>query len=237
MEALRENRAKSEDQFRKGSKNMAHWEIARIRLPIFLVTMAFLLCQGLAGQESKKENVENISVTRVKVEQIMGEGGVAGIAKVMLNECIVVREIKVMKVDDKTVLRFPEYTSKKGIVYPQIKFLKEQARDTIVKAIETGKPSQEKLEQVSFKVTDWFRLRGTGQRKVNVEVTFNNAVAVSCGIMEGKRGPWIAWPARPPEKGRHQWIKQIYIYDKEIKKDVEKLLLTKYEAMLQEEEW
>lgn len=70
-----------------------------------------------------------------------------------------------------------------------------------------------------------------------MEVTFNNAVAVSCGIMEGKRGLWIAWPARPPEKGRHQWIKQIYIYDKGIKEDVEKLLLTKYEAMLQEEEW
>jgi len=142
-----------------------------------------------------------------------------------------------MKVDEKTVLKFPEYISKKGIVYPQIKFLTEEVRNSVVKAIETGEPSKNKVEQVSFKVTDWFRLRGAGQRKVNVEVTFNNAVAVSCGIMEGKRGPWIAWPARPPEKGRHQWIKQIYIYDKGIKKDIEKLLLTKYEAMLQEEEW
>jgi len=150
-----------------------------------------------------------------------------------------VREIKVMKVDDRTVLKFPGYTSKKGIVYPQIKFLKEEIRDAIVKAIETGKPSQEKIEQVSFKITDWFRLRGAGKRKVNAEVTFNNTVAVSCGIMEGKRGPWIAWPSRPPEKRRGNWVKQIYIYDEKVKKVLEKLLLTKYQAMLQEEgeEW
>ncbi len=198
-----------------------------------------ILSSAVAGAEKKKESLETISVTRVEVEPVEAEQGVVGVAKVMLNECIVVREIKVMKGDNRTVLKFPEYISKRGIVYPQIKFLKEEVGDAIVKAIETGKPSQEKLEQVSFKVTDWFRLRGAGKRKVNVEITFNNAVAVSCGIMEGKRGPWIAWPSRPPEKGRGSWVKQIYIYDERIKKSIEKLLLTKYEAMSQEEseEW
>jgi len=198
-----------------------------------------ILSSAVAGAEKKKEGLETISVTRVEVESVEAEQGVVGVAKVMLNECIVVREIKVMKGDNRTVLKFPEYISKRGIVYPQIKFLKEEVGDAIVKAIETGKPSQEKLEQVSFKVTDWFRLRGAGKRKVNVEITFNNAVAVSCGIMEGKRGPWIAWPSRPPEKGRGSWVKQIYIYDERIKKSIEKLLLTKYEAMSQEEgeEW
>jgi DNA-binding cell septation regulator SpoVG len=198
-----------------------------------------ILSSAVAGAEKKKEGLETISVTRVEVEPVAAEQGVVGVAKVMLNECIVVREIKVMKGDNRTVLKFPEYISKRGIVYPQIKFLKEEVGNAIVKAIETGKPSQEKLEQVSFKVTDWFRLRGAGKRKVNVEITFNNAVAVSCGIMEGKRGPWIAWPSRPPEKGRGSWVKQIYIYDERIKKSIEKLLLTKYEAMSQEEgeEW
>lgn len=198
-----------------------------------------ILSSAVAGAEKKKEGLETISVTRVEVEPVEAEQGVVGVAKVMLNECIVVREIKVMKGDNRTVLKFPEYISKRGIVYPQIKFLKEEVGDAIVKAIETGKPSQEKLEQVSFKVTDWFRLRGAGKRKVNVEITFNNAVAVSCGIMEGKRGPWIAWPSRPPEKGRGSWVKQIYIYDERTRKSIEKLLLTKYEAMSQEEgeEW
>jgi len=197
--------------------------------------VVFLLSSAVLGAEKKKQDLDAISVTRVKVEPVENEEGVEGVAKVMLNECIVVREIKVVKAGDKTVLKFPEYISKKGIVYPQIKFLTEEARNTVVEAIETGEASKNKVEQVSFKVTDWFRLRGAGKRKVNAEVTFNNAVAVSCGIMEGKGGPWVAWPARPPEKHRRQWIKQIYIYDKEIKKAVEKLLLTKYEAMLQEE--
>ena len=197
--------------------------------------VVFLLSSVVVGAEKKKGDLDTISVTRVKVEPVESEEGVVGVAKVMLNECIVVREIKVMKIDDKTVLKFPEYISKKGIVYPQIKFLTEKARNTVVKAIEMGEPAENKVELVSFKVTDWFRLRRAGKRKVNVEVTFNNAVAVSCGIMEGKRGPWIAWPARPPEKHRRRWVKQVYIYDEGIKKDVEKLLLTKYEAMLQEE--
>jgi len=197
--------------------------------------VVFLLSSVVVGAEKKKGDLETITVTRVKVEPVENEEEVVGVAKVMLNECIVVREIKVMKVDNRIVLKFPEYISKKGIVYPQIKFLTEKVRNTVVKAIETGEPSENKVELVSFKVTDWFRLRRAGKRKVNVEVTFNNAVAVSCGIMEGKRDPWVAWPARPPEKRRHSWIKQIYIYDKGIKKAVEKLLLTKYEAMLQEE--
>ena len=197
--------------------------------------MVFLLSSAMVGAEKKKGDLETISVTRVKVEPVENEEGLVGVAKVMLNECIVVREIKVMRVGDKTVLKFPEYISKKGIVYPQIKFLTKKTRNAVVEAIETGEPPEDKVRRVSFKVTDWFRLRRAGKRKVNVEVTFNNAVAVSCGIMEGKRGPWVAWPSRPPEKGRHRWIKQIYIYDKGIKKAVEKLLLTKYEAMLQEE--
>ena len=198
-----------------------------------------LLSSRVLGAEKNKDALETISVTRVEVERVEAEKGVVGVAKVMLNECIVVREIKVVKVDNRTVLEFPEYINKRGVVYPQIKFLKEEVRNAVVKAIETGKTVEQKVEQVSFKITDWFRLRGAGKRKVNAEITFNNAVAISCGIMEGKRGPWIAWPSRPPEKGRGRWVKQIYIYDERIKKSIENLLLTKYEAMLQEEgeEW
>ena len=198
-----------------------------------------LLASAVAGAEKSRKGQETISVTRVKVEPMDSDEGMVGIAKVMLNECIVVGEIKVRKVSNRTVLKFPEYISKKGIVYPQIKFLTEEARDTVVKAIEAEEPSENKVETVSFKVTDWFRLRGAGKRKVNVEVTFNDVVTVSCGIMESKRGPWVAWPSRPLDKGRGRWVKQIYIYDEEVKKAVEKLILTKYQAMLQEEgeEW
>ncbi|NIM03991.1 hypothetical protein GTN66_07610 [bacterium] len=216
---------------------MVHKFIRRWKGMAIAGLVVFLFISAALGAEKKEGDLDTITVTRVKVEPLENEKGAVGVAKAMLNECIVVREIKVMKVNDKTVLKFPEYISSKGIVYPQIKFLTEEARKAVIEAVETGEPSKNKVKQVSFKVTDWYRLKGTGKRKVNAEVTFNNAVAVSCGIMEGKRGPWVAWPARPPEKHKRQWIKQIYIYDKEIKKAVERLLLTKYEAMLQEEEW
>jgi len=217
--------------FRKVIRRCTGFSIAGIAI--------VLLSSAIVGAEKKKETTETIVVTRVKVESVESGEGVVGVAKVMLNECIVVQEIKVMKVNNRIILKFPEYISKKGIVYPQIKFLTEEAKNGVVEAIETGKPSGDKFKQVSFKITDWFRLRGAGKRRVNAEVTFNNAMAVSCGIMEGKRGPWITWPSRLPEKGRGRWVKQIYIYDEKVKKAVEKLLLTKYQSMLQEEgeEW
>jgi len=200
--------------------------LAIIMAPLFLT---------MGRGEKRKESLENISVTRVKVEPVENGDGVVAIAKVMLNECIVVEEIKVMKVDKKTVLKFPEYISKKGIAYPQIKFLTEESRKCVFSAIETGKPSAHKANQVSFKITDWFRLRRAGKRKVNAEVTFNNVLAISCGVMEGKNGMWIAWPSRPPKEGRGRWKRQIYIRDEKVRGTVESLLLTKYRTMLQEE--
>jgi DNA-binding cell septation regulator SpoVG len=217
--------------FRKIIRRCTGFSVAGLAMVLF--------SSAMVGAEKGKEALKTISVTRVEVKPVESQEGVVGVAKVMLNECIVVREIKVVKMDSRTILRFPEYVSKKGIVYPQIKFLTEEARNAVLEAIETGKPSGDKFNKVSFKITDWFRLRGAGKRKVNAEVTFNNVVAVSCGIMEGKRGPWIAWPSRPPEKGGGSWVKQVYIYDEKVRKAVENLLLTKYQAMLQEEgeEW
>jgi len=184
-------------------------------------------------------NEERIAVTRVKVEPVVEEGRVVGIAKVMLNECIVVRDIKVIKDGKVTVLRFPEYVSKRGTVYPQIKFLTEEARNSVVEAVETGKPSSGQSMGISFKITDWFRLKGKGMRKVNAEVTFNSCVAISCGIMEGKRGRWIAWPSIPPQGAGRRWMRQIYIANDKIRRDVENQLLNRYEATLKEksEEW
>lgn len=201
-----------------------------------LAVLVAILLGSASVRAGKARDVQGaISVTRVKVESVENKQGVLAVAKVMLNESIVVREIKVLKVNDKTVLKFPEYVSRKGTVYPQIRFLTEEARNCVVRAIETGKPSQPIVTTLSFRITDWFPLKRAGKRKVNVEVTFNNVVAISCGIMEGKSGPWVAWPARAPEERGGAWVKQIYIYDEELEKAIDRSLLTKYEAMLQEE--
>ena len=211
-------------------------KIMRIQQGISLaVVIMILLGSAIARAGKERDGQGTISVTRVEVKGVENKQGVVAVAKVMLNESIVVREIKVMKVGDKTVLRFPEYTSKKGTVYPQIRFLTEEGRNCVLRAIETGKPSQPRVTTVSFRITEWFPLKRAGKRKVNVEVTFNNAVAISCGIMEGKRGPWVAWPARAPENRGGPWVKQIYIYDEQLRKAVDRSLLAKYEAMLQEE--
>jgi len=196
-------------------------KIMGIRQGVSLAVLIMILLGSAIARAGKERDTQGaISVTRVKVEPVENKQGVVAVAKVMLNESIVIREIRVLKVSDKTVLRFPEYMSRKGTVYPQIRFLTEKARNCVVRAIETGKPSQPRVTTVSFRITEWFPLKRAGKRKVNVEVTFNNAVAISCGIMEGKRGPWVAWPARAPENRGGPWVKQIYIYDEQLEKEV-----------------
>ena len=45
--------------------------------------------------------------------------------------------------------------------------------------------------------------------------------------MEKNRGPWVSWPARPPEGGG-RWIPQVEIKAKNLKEVIEKALLERY---------
>lgn len=156
--------------------------------------------------------------------------------RVILNNWIAIRNIRVTKEDGQTTIKYPVYVSRTGKVYPQVKFLTEQAKNAVETAIRTKKASAQESEGLkSFKITGWFKLRGTSSRKVNAEVTFGKAVAVSCGVMEGSRGPWIAWPAHKDENSG-RWIKEVYIVDPEIKRTVEKALIEKYKSGGESEE-
>ncbi len=195
----------------------------------FLSALAVLLAASLFSfaQVSK-----DIVVTEVEVAPV-SEGAVKGLATIVLNNVIEISEIQVLKVGGRTSLKFPEYISKKGKVYPQITIHTKQANDAIVEAVETGMPSDEKAKAISFKVTKFSRFTRPSKLKVFAAVIFNDAVEVECKVMEGKRGPWISWPARKPEEGG-RWIQQVKIRNKAVKDAIEKTLLERYSKMISE---
>jgi len=171
-----------------------------------------------------------IYVTSVEKTPVTDGGAVKEMATVVLNDCIKVKEIQVIKVGGRISLKYPTYVSKAGKEYPQFEPLTKQAKDEIEKAVESGKPSAKSSKQISYKISKFSKFNRQSVLKVFCAVDFNNAVRIECKVMEGKKGPWISFPSRKPEGGG-KWVKQILITNKKLKSAVEKALMDKYKTM------
>ena len=174
---------------------------------------------------------EEMVVTEVKLD----ETGKNTIAEVVLNDQIKIKEIKVSKEKGILSVKFPEYVSGRGRVYPQVEILNKELSDRITKAIETNRPSDKKLSEVKYEIVRFSPLSGNSARKVNVDVKFNNAVVVACGIIEGDNWKKIAWPSRKDEK-RNIYINQVLVR-KKLRKQIEKDIWTRYEEFKEEGGW
>lgn len=153
---------------------------------------------------------------------------------VTLNGFLVIKEIKVRQVGDRISLQFPEYVSRKKRVYPQVVLLTRQANEAVRKAVAGGKAEAGKAISTRFAISRFSPFRGRSVIRVLATVSFNDAVAVECKVMEGKNGPWIAWPSRK-SKESGQWVRQVVFTDKRMKEAVEQALLERYDTLLSEE--
>lgn len=147
----------------------------------------------------------------------------------ILNDIIKITEIEASKIAGRTIIKFPAYVSKKsGKEYSQVIVLSKQAQEAITRAVEAGKASRTKgfLTDLDFRISVFNPTRGAS-RKVNVEVTFGEAVAISCGIMETGSEPWVAWPSRKDDHGQY---KQQIFFKGDLKKKVENAILKKYQV-------
>jgi DNA-binding cell septation regulator SpoVG len=169
---------------------------------------------------------KEIVVTEVGSDEVDGKK----MYYVVLNDIIKIAEIETSKIAGKTIIKYPMYVSKRsGRAYPQVKVVSKQANDAITSAIETGKASKPALlsPDIDFRISVFNPLR-SASRKANVEVTFAEAVAVSCGVMETGAEPWIAWPSRKDEQ-TGQYIQQVF-FKGNLKKKVDNAVLNKYKT-------
>ncbi|MBN1384428.1 MAG: septation protein SpoVG family protein [Elusimicrobia bacterium] len=174
---------------------------------------------------------DNIYVTNVKKIPVDGDGIKKIMTTIVLNKRIKVKEIQIDRIDGKTILKYPTYVSEKGKEYPQFEPLTEQAKEEIKNAVINGKASEKSSKKITYKISKFTRYNGKSALKVFCAVDFNNSVRVECKIMEGKDGPWVAWPSRKLKNGER--IRQVVI-KKKIRKFIEADLIRRYREMLTE---
>jgi len=171
-----------------------------------------------------------IYVTSVKKMPAAEGSGVKEIATIVINDCLEVRDIGVVKAEGMKTLKYPVYISKAGKEYPQFEVITKQAKDEIEKAVFGGKPSSKTSKAITFKVSKFSKFNRPSALKVFISIDFNNAVRVECKVMDSKKGPWIAWPSVKDENtGKYK--KQVLVTNKKVRSIIEKSLLDKYNNM------
>jgi len=169
-----------------------------------------------------------MAVTDVEVTPVESGGATKAIASIVLNNAIKIMEIKVKETSGKTRLKYPEYVSKAGRVYPQVKILDPQLERDIITAINKKESSGNASNEISYKISKYDPFtRGGSSLKVFCAVVFNDKIEIECKIMEKDRGPWISWPARAPSGGG-RWINQVEIKDRKLNNVIKDALTKRY---------
>lgn len=163
---------------------------------------------------------KDISVTRVKVT--------GNQAEIVVNDVLVIKEIRVDR-DGGMSLRFPEFVSRTGKIYPQMKLLLKQADDAIRKAIKTEKPSLSKIEWDFKNDLKLVKLEKHKTKGLYFgTVTFGDAIEVSCKFSRRAEKVKVSWPARPPAIKSARWVNQIYFKRRELRQRAEAVLVEQF---------
>jgi DNA-binding cell septation regulator SpoVG len=128
---------------------------------------------------------------------------------------------------DKSI-KLPQYVSSTKNEYTQVDILDPELEQKIINAILTNdiKENIDQSKDVKISIGQFEKFDTKSKRKANVRVIFNDEIAVICGVMDGKKGLWIAWPAHQ-EKDK-SYRKDIYILKSALQKKVENLILEEY---------
>ncbi len=160
--------------------------------------------------------------------------------EIIINDVIKIKEVEVIKIANRTVVKYPVYLSRTGQSYPQVRILTKQVNDVILKAIETEKITETKnIQEPRFEITKFSpNKKVSSSRKIFATVRFNNAIEIECSIMEGiskktgKSYKFVSWPSRlEPSSGK--WVNQV-ILKKSLKQKVDNLLLKRYDIFKKE---
>jgi len=170
--------------------------------------------------------------SEIVVNEVKIYGNIQTFADIVVNGCLKIKEIKVLKIGGENKLKFPTYYSRLGREYPQVVVHTKQANEAILQAIRTSKVSQD-VKPLSYKVTEISPYNRESKLKAFVAVTFNDAITVECKIMSGKKGLWVAWPARKTKDIKNPWVKQVVILDKNLKDEIEKQLFIAYQEKIE----
>lgn len=196
-----------------------------------LVALLLLVMTSFLSVFSEEKETEKIVVTELNIE-IADE---REILEIVLNDKIQIREIERGEFAGRTIVKFPAFISSRGTVYPCVEVLKEELQKEIIRAVESGEPSNENLDELRWEITKLVEFRGHSRRGAHFSVTFNDALRINDRVIERDDGTvWVAWPARPPREGESRWQQQVRILDRGLRQDIEKALIESYELLTED---
>ncbi len=163
-------------------------KLIKTSLLVALISIFFLA--SLVNGETQNR----FSVTEIEIEE--------GIAQIVLNDSIEINSIELVVTSSGTELNFPM----------GIEIEDEYLEESIINAIESGEPSEEKTRSVSYKITELV----SDEEYSAARVVFNDSLFVECQILEGEKGPWVLWP------------EDFKIIKSPLRKMVERSLIAKY---------
>jgi DNA-binding cell septation regulator SpoVG len=118
---------------------------------------------------------------------------------------------------------FPVYNSK-GKTYRQFSILRKEFRQYLIDSLSKSKTSP-KTDATKVKINKLSLVRKHKTIKAFASVIFNDDIEVECRIMQTNGRLWIAWPAN---KKDDIWIKEFKFINENLKRDLEKKLITDY---------
>ena len=165
-----------------------------------------------------------IVVTSLNVTH-SGNNGRDTFAEITINNSLTLRDIRVLTVGGRTLLKFPESISKRGKVFPQVRLTSRPAREAVYSAVET-QSSSSRWGPLSYQITRVTRYGKKSSLKAFVLVNFGGSLEVECRVFSGNRGLHVGWPSRKQDSG---WVDQVTIDDSKLKSDVEGAVIAAYE--------
>ncbi|MCX5778276.1 MAG: hypothetical protein NTU66_03515 [Elusimicrobia bacterium] len=192
------------------------------RYCVVIRTVAILFCFIAVVPVSAAD----ITVTAVRLRP--AEGLHPTLAEITINGELTIKEIEIRTVGGRLDVRFPEYISRRGRVYPQIRLVSRQAHDAVYAALTAKTPSRTSYSSLSYAVTEWKIITAKSKIKAVATVSFNDAVAIECKVIATKFGLWVAWPARQPSGGG-KWIDQVNFLDARLKDAITKDILRRHQ--------
>jgi hypothetical protein len=166
----------------------------------------------------------------------------AGFATVTLNGALQFQDVEILTKGGQALFQFPAYKAMAGWVRPQVVLRTPQAYDAIQKALKgTVVPRADgpragssfvAADILTYTVGD-VTLISRSRRRAHVSVLFNGAVEVTLGILRD-RGPQGPYRVVYPSMKEGIYIEKVRILNLELKRDLEALVLRKFQWALLE---
>jgi len=192
---------------------------------IFFSLFIFTSVLSAAENTNSVIYVSSVKLNNPAQDRISGE--------IVLNDNIKILNIVLEKKPNSTnILKLPEYISKRGKIYPQVRILDKKVNDEIIRCMLNAAPGSIKgSKEPAWEISKFslYRAKKKSVLRIFASVKFNKSIEIECKVFDNDKpdGIWVNWPSKESVVVKKEYIPQVII-KKELREKIEKELIKKY---------